>query len=365
MLRLLLLFMLLVHSLIHVLGFVKAFGLGAVAQLSKDISKPMGLFWLLAAALFLLVFVFILLKKDWWPLGLVAVVLSQILIFSSWQDARFGSIANVVILLATILAWGAWRFEKSYQTDVKTALERSNAGSDELLTESDIQDLPAPVQRYLRYAGVLNKPKVKNMRIVFTGQMRDKGKDWFPFRSEQYNCFDEPTRLFFMKGKMYGMTVPGYHAYKNGVATMQIKVYGLFPVVNIKGDVLNKAETVTVFNDMCLLAPASLIDKSIQWEAIDSTSAKAVFSSNGISISAILYFNPEGQLINFTSDDRSALDMQQYRFSTPVHGYKDFHGYKLMERGDAVWHYPDGEFVYGKFFLQEIEYNVPALKKGN
>jgi hypothetical protein len=222
--------------------------------------------------------------------------------------------------------------------------------------------LPAPVQKYLRYAGVLNKPKVKNMRIVFEGKMRDKGKDWFPFRSVQYNCFDVPTRLFFMKGILYGMTVPGFHAYKNGVATMQIKVYGLFPVVDIKGDVLNKAETVTVFNDMCLLAPASLIDKSIQWEALDSTSAKAVFSVNGISISAILYFNAIGQLVNFVSDDRSALDLKQYRFSTPVHDYKNFHGYNVMQHGDAVWHYPEGEFVYGKFTLKDIVYNVSEFK---
>ena len=39
------------------------------------------------------------------------------------------------------------------------------------------------------------------MKIVFDGEMRDKGKDYFKFNSVQYNFFEDPTRLFFMKIK--------------------------------------------------------------------------------------------------------------------------------------------------------------------
>lgn len=73
-----------------------------------------------------------------------------------------------------------------------------------------------------------------------------------------------------MKAKMFGITVPGYHCYQNASASMQIKLLGLFNMVNIKGKIINKAETVTLFNDMCLMAPAALIDKRIEWFAIDS-----------------------------------------------------------------------------------------------
>jgi hypothetical protein len=38
-----------------------------------------------------------------------------------------------------------------------------------LLTEIDLRDLPAPVQRSLRYAGVVGKPKIKNFRAIFNG----------------------------------------------------------------------------------------------------------------------------------------------------------------------------------------------------
>jgi len=112
-----------------------------------------------------------------------------------------------------------------------------------------------------------------------------------------------------------------------------------------------------------LMAPATLIDSRIQWEAIDGASAKATFTNQGVSISAILYFNEKGQLVDFVSDDRYAVaDMKQYRFSTPAGNYKNFNGYNIMSYGEAIWHYPDGKFTYGKFNLQSVEYNVAELQ---
>ena len=36
-------FIILVHGLIHLLGFAKAFGYGNITQLTKEISKPIGM----------------------------------------------------------------------------------------------------------------------------------------------------------------------------------------------------------------------------------------------------------------------------------------------------------------------------------
>ncbi len=352
------------HGLIHLMGFAKAYGHGNIAQLSKDISKPIGLLWLITAMLFIVAVLLFILKKESWPyIAVAVVVISQILIISVWKDAKFGTIANVIVLSVAIVAWSSHQFEITFSTDVKSHLHRVSNTEADLLTEKDIQFLPLPVQKYLRYCNVLNKPKVKNIKIVFDGEMRDKGKDWFKFTSVQYNFFDEPTRLFFMKGKMYGTIVPGYHRYQNATASMQIKLLGLFNIVNTKGIIMNKAETVTVFNDMCLMAPAALIDKRIEWTVIDSLSSKAKFTNGSNTISATLYFNEQGQLINFVSDDRYAIDMKQYRFSTPIKDYRQFNERNIWKYGEAVWHYPDGEFVYGKFYLKSIEYNVTEFKE--
>lgn len=119
------------------------------------------------------------------------------------------------------------------------------------------------------------------------------------------------------------------------------------------------SETVTLFNDMCVFAPATLIDHQIQWKSIDENSVRAFFTNEGCTISAILYFNEKGQLINFVTDDRyDVRDMKKYRFSTPVDHYMEINGNRICTYGEAVWHYPDGPFTYGKFNLKTIEYNV-------
>ena len=353
-------FIILIHGIIHFMGFAKAFNYGNITQLSKEISKPSGMLWLVTAFLFIAASILFLVKKDAWMfIGFAAVIISQMLIFTVWKEAKFGTIANIIILVAVVLSWGSYHFEKSYQKDVKENLQRTNMLKTNLLTQTDLLPLPEPVQRYLKYAGVLNKPKLKNIRILFEGQMREKGKDFFPFTCEQYNFFDEPTRLFFMKATMKGMTVPGYHRYSNATALMNIRLFGLFAVVKKEGKDMDQAETVTLFNDMCLMAPATLIDSRITWQSIDSNSAKASFTNHGITISAILYFNEKGQLIDFISNDR---DINHYPFSTPVSNYKNINGINIMTYGETSWHYPDGKFVYGKFNLKEVEYNVSEFK---
>lgn len=360
--RLALVFVIVIHGLIHLLGFAKAFNLLQVNELTQPVSRPYGIFWFQAALLFLFVAFGLLMNKSWWwMLAVAAVLLSQFLIFGQWQDAKFGTILNVVILVAALLAFAGWNFYRSYATDVQQALSKASSVQEDLITEADLQHLPLPVQKYLRYTGVLNTPKLKSVKIVFEGEMRGKGQDWFPFRSEQYNTFDTPNRLFFMRAKMKGVEVPGYHAYKDGTATMTIKLFSLFPVVHNQGREMNIGETVTVFNDMCIMAPASLIDPRIQWEEIDSQSVKATFTHKGISISATLLFNSEGQLVNFISDDRYAINGKSFlrlRFSTPMSAYTKIHGINVPSYGEAIWHYPEGEFVYGKFNLKEIQYNV-------
>ena len=352
-------FLLIVHGLIHLLGFVKAFGFADVSQLTKNISQPAGAAWLLAALLFIASAIVFLLGKEWWGMiAIPALFVSQPLIFMSWQDAKFGTIANIVILVAVVLSLGSVFFESSFRNDVRELLSQTSSPSEELFLEEDLLPLPEPVQRYLRYVGVVSKPKVRNMRIVFTGQMRKKEGNFFPFTSVQYNFFDEPTRLFFMKAKIFGVPVSGYHKYRDAKATMDIRLFGLIPIVQEAGQILDKTETVTLFNDICLMAPAALIDKRIRWEDIDRHTVRAIFTNRGITITAQLFFNQEGQLTKFVSNDRTEInDMKQYPFSTPVSLYQNINGVNIMSAGEAVYEYPDGKFTYGRFALKNAEYN--------
>jgi hypothetical protein len=93
------------HGLIHFMGFAKAFGYGDFSQLNKQISKPMGVLWLVAGLIFIASSVLYISSKDFWTyVALVAVALSQILIVMNWQDTKFGTIPNLIILIISILS---------------------------------------------------------------------------------------------------------------------------------------------------------------------------------------------------------------------------------------------------------------------
>lgn len=232
-----------------------------------------------------------------------------------------------------------------------------------ILKKTETAHMPACVQKYLEYTGAIGKPKPQNMFIEFDAEMyRKPGAKAMKSHSVQYNFFKNHSRLFLMKASKMGIIFRALHIYKNMQASFQVKVAELFKVVDIKGEELTTAETVTLLNDICIFAPGGLSDKRFTWSSIDSLKTKISFSNGKYNVSAVLYFNEKGELINFISDDRSALQndgsMKKIRWSTPVSDYKEIEGRKIPVNGRTIWHYPEGEFTYGIFKLKNIRYNL-------
>lgn len=363
MLRNLLLLLLAAHDLIHVMGAAKAFGWAEVAALTKPIPRTWGMLWALTALLFCASALLLFLGHDrWWMLAIIAIVLSQALIIAYGREARFGTVANLLVGLAVVVAAASWNFRQGYVHAVAQAVQVSNALPVHVVTEADLTLMPLPVQRYLRASGAVGKPRPRNMRLAFQGDIRSQDGPWMPFTTGQTNTFGTPTRFFWMDAVMKGLPTKGFHAYDNDGASMRIKLLGLFQVMEAHGPEMDTAETVTWFNDLCLFAPGALVDERIRWTAMDDRSAQASFAHNGIRISAVLVFDEQDHLIDFISDDHYALLGDQaprtYRFSTPASEHGPIAGLVLPHYGETVWMLPDGPFTYGRFRLRSVEYDV-------
>jgi hypothetical protein len=352
------------HGLIHLMGFVKGFGYAALPQLTQPISRPWGLVWLAAACLLITSTVMLGVGiRSFWIVGACALVVSQAAIFSAWRDAWAGTGLNVILLAVVAHGWlteGAQSFHAQYLRDATAGLASPTVAS--VVTEADLIRLPDPVRRYLRKTRSVGQPRVQNYRLHFRGRIRSApNARWMPFEAEQQSFADEPARLFLMRAQMFGVPVQAFHRSIGGHATMQVTLAGVFPLENVRGAEMDRAETVTLFNDMCLLAPGTLIDPAIVWEAVDATTARARFTLGAQTIAATLLFDSAGQLINFVSDDRSRSESAgafvSRRFSTPVRDYRGFGPLRLMSFGEARWLLPEGEFTYGEFSLVDISYN--------
>jgi hypothetical protein len=355
------------HGAIHLLGFAKGFGLAEVSQLTVHISRSLALLWLAAglASLATAALLFVT-PERWWIGAAIAVVLSQAAIFTAWSDARFGTVANVIVLVPLALALLDLRgssLRSTYRREAERGL--AHPVSTSIVTEADLAPLPPALQTYLRRAKVVGRPHVHDLRAHWRGQMRN-GADgaWMDVGVDQVELFDPPTRLFYMEASQHGLPFAALHVYRGSTATMRVRVASLFDVVDAKGPEMNRSETVTLFNDMCVLAPASLLDAKIEWQTLGERRVSGTFSNAGNRVSAVLVFDDAGDLVDFVSNDRDrSADGKTYEnlpWSTPLRDYKDFGGTRIAAHGDAVWKEPAGDFVYARFELESLELNVAA-----
>lgn len=269
----------------------------------------------------------------------------------------------VICVVYLVFARGPMSLRAAYLRDVDAGLAR--ARTTEVITQSDLANLPSLVQRYLRMAGVPGQPRVRHVRVRMHGRIRS-GPDapWMPFSAEQYNFFDQPSRFFYMEARRAFLPVFGYHRFTGSEASMRVKVLGLFTVADASGADMTRAETVTMFNDMCLFAPAALIDAPVVWEAMGVDRVRASFTNAGVTIRADLEFNDAGELVNFWSDDRRQMPpdggpMRAIRWSTPVvRGYRTFGPMRLLAYGEGRWHEPAGDYAYVELDVNDVRYDV-------
>ena len=175
MLRIIISLLVVIHGLIHLMGFVKAFEIAEVSQLTREISRPLGIVWLLTSLLFAIVAILLFINKEWWWIpALPAFLVSQILIITTWQDAKFGTILNLIIIIAIVFGFASWNFNRQVRAEIENIISQENFREKTVVTESMISSLPEPVQNWLNNIGVVGREKTQIAYLKQTGQIKLK-----------------------------------------------------------------------------------------------------------------------------------------------------------------------------------------------
>ena len=366
MIRTVFLVVVIIHGLIHLMGFAKAFGFAGLPQLTLPIPRSLGLLWLTAGVLVVATAAALLLwPRGWWLLGALALVVSQGVILSSWRDAKAGTFANLVLLVGVLYGLasrGPWSLRADFERATHVTGPADPVAA--VLTEADLAALPEPVRRYVHRAGALGQPRPRSFRATWTGRIRSSATaPWMTFTAEQVNRLDSPQRHFRMDAIMKGLPVDVLHAFDERGATMRVRLLSVATMVDAKGTDLTRAETVTLFNDLCVLAPGALVSPLIAWESIDAHRARATFSLRGNTIRADLQFNNADELVDFSSEDRLAgspdgRTFTPLRWTTPLRNYAQMGPVRVATHGEAVWHPASGPYAYGEFELRSLAYNL-------
>src|SRR5664280_2214213 len=280
------------------------------------------------------------------------------------ERREFGTLANVVLLVGVLYGFAS-RGPLSLRSEFEHALTNATLiTSGELLTEKDLAPLPEPVQRYIRRSGAVGQPRVHDFLATWKGRIRSDPKSaWMAFTAEQLNTLDVPRRFFMMDATMKGLPVDVFHAFDEGGATMRVRLLAVVPMVDAKGAELTRAETVTIFNDLCFLAPGALVSPSIAWVPVDAHTVRARYRQGANTVGAELTINDAGELVDFGSDDRAAgssdgRTFTPMRWTTPARDYTRVGPVRVATRAETLWHPTTGAWSYGEFELTSLHYNV-------
>jgi hypothetical protein len=273
----------------------------------------------------------------------------------------------VLIVAAVVVVEIAGRdFNNTFKQKVTKLFSSESNVERKVVTEDDIRHLPEPVQRYLRYTGIIGRQRVACVRLKQTGAMRPKpdGK-WFPLKAEEYFMVDNPG--FVWKGCMAVaplLSVTVQDMYLNGEGNMHVKLMSAINIVNAKGKEMDEASLMRYFNEMQWF-PSSLVSDNVKWEAIDANSARATLTDRGMTVSAIFCFDKDGKITNIIAERGRSTDggkVVRTKWSTPISEYGTYgNGLRLPSKGEAIWHLDSGEYSYIKLEITEVEYDNPSL----
>jgi len=348
------------------MGFVKGFKWAQIQNLSSDISIISAIFWLVAFSLFALsVIGFMLGKFFWHVLAVLAVVISSVLIANTWNDAKFGMIPNVLILVAVTLSLSSCSMNKMITSETQEILFLRQATDSHIVTDANVKELPAPVYKWIQNAGMVGKPVIQSAYIKQNAQMKmnPEQKDWKSAKAEQYTVMDVPAFIWTVNMEMAPLIkVKGRDKFVDGKGEMLIKINSLINIVNEKGERMDEGTLQRYLGELVWF-PSLALSPYITWEAMDDYSAKATMKYKGTTGSGTFYFNEKGDFIKFEAlrFKGNKEDAKRYPWVLTVDDYAVFEGIKVPSKMKATWKLYEGDWTWLNLEITSIKYNIDNI----
>lgn len=275
-----------------------------------------------------------------------------------------GLMAIVAVLVVAVSFIAHTIFERAVAAEVKELYNSNVKGEDKVIRETDLAGLPLCVQKWLKYAQVIGKEKISTVRLKQQGKMRTgQGQPWKPVKAEQYFTVDKPGFIWKASIKFAPMIkIAGRDKYYEGKGNMLIKLLSIITVADAAGKEVDQGTLVRYLAETVWF-PTAALNSYIKWEEIDTNTAKATMSFNGVTATGAFVFNEKGEVVNFIAERYMEKDGQYSleTWSTPMKDYKEFNGIRIPTKGEVIWKLEEGDFNWYQFEITEVEYNIPLI----
>ncbi len=351
------------HAFIHLMGFVKAFNFAEIKELTQPISKPFGLLWLITFLIFIAAIIQYLSNNEYWYLSaIIGILVSQGLVITFWQDAKFGTIPNVIIFLVSIVAFAAFNFDRNISREIDNMFSQNTFKDRYTITAEMITHLPAPVRKWITNSGLIGKERIYAVRLKQKALMKMKPEQekWTNANAEQYFTVDKPAFIWKVNMQMLPfIDIVGRDKLFEGKGEMLIKALSLIPVVNSSDNEKINSGTIQRYLGEIVWFPSAALIPYITWQKIDDFSAKASMTYKGTTGSGVFFFDEKGNFTRYIAQRYMGTDEEAKlkEWIITVSESKVMHGIKIPVKMEATWKLDGGDWTWLKIEITDIEYN--------
>jgi hypothetical protein len=299
--RLIVALLLTLHGIAHFVGFRASFWPGPTrpTRLVRLPRQVEGAGWLLIGLSFIAVAALLLTQHASWSLLLISTAAASLLLcVVAWPDARIGLVIDVVLLVLALLLSPRntdSHLMAAFGREVNQAGLRLPVRTSEVVEERSIADLPAPVQRYLRFMGVVGRPRDTSVRASFSGRFRRDQGEWLSCEVLQHDASSPIGRVFMMQLSLKQLLpVTVRDKYVGGHGSLEAKVFDVFSVAQGSGYELDVGELVTYLNDAILMAPSFLLGPQTTWSQVDADTFDVALRDGATAVKARVWRDARG-----------------------------------------------------------------------
>ena len=161
------------------------------------------------------------------------------------------TVLGLLSLGAAATVVGRSVLERRIAGEIDALLADARPAPSATVTEADLDPLPEPVRHWLRYSRVVGTPRPTTVRLRQEGDFQLAGRGWRPFQAEQYFTTNPPGFLWKASFRMAPLvSIVGRDQYRDGEASMQMRVLSLVPVVSKTGSGLNQGDLLRYLGEV-------------------------------------------------------------------------------------------------------------------
>lgn len=268
--------------------------------------------------------------------------------------------ASLLLMLALAVVTG-WLLQKAFLRQLNQRLIPTQPPTD-TVDLSTLSSLPAPVQRYFRFALTDHQPLIIQMDCDQKGMLKADIHDvrWMHFKAH-HTAVSQPA-AFLWNAKITASAWLRIHvtdSFTQGAGISRASLFGIVPVATDQNLApLNEGALHRYLAEAVWYPTALLPQSGVVWTPIDEYSALATVSEGNVTVSLTFHFGEKGEITKISTSGRYRKTRSGYQ-KTPweghFSGYAAHSGMQIPMQGEVGWYVGDFDLVW-KGAITHLDY---------